>query len=354
MFRSLQHIIVPAVLLLSFTKATAQIAMPDTVCIATNRIYKVNDATVPSTYTWKIDGITQPSTKNEISITWNTAGTFLLTVQEHSATGCDADTRSGLVYVMPLPVANAGPDAVICFGNTIRLNGSGGRFYQWSPSTYLSNTSIQNPTVISAPPGILTYLLNVTNAAGCRSLKSDTVVIKILPPVKIFAGNDTSISINQPLQLNAIDVNNSGFINYTWSPSFGLNAIFIKNPVAVLNRDITYSVTAQTAAGCVAKDDISIKVFLGPEIYVPNAFTPNNDGLNDILKPILIGIKQLKYFAVYNRYGQQVYLTSVQGKGWNGMVNGEMQNTGAFVWIVEAEDYKGNILKRKGTAILIK
>lgn len=359
MFKSLQHIIVSAVLLLSFTRASAQIAMPDTVCIGANRIYKVNDATTLSTYTWKIDGVIQTSTKNDISIAWNKAGSFLLTVQEHSLNGCDGDIKSGLVYVQPLPVANAGPDAAVCFENTGRLNGSGGAVYQWSPATYLSNAATANPIIISPPPGTLTYFLNVTNANGCKSIKSDTVVITILPPVKVFAGNDTSIAINQPLQLNAVDVNNSGFVNYLWSPSSGLNNTSIKNPVALFNNTIgnngiTYKLTARTSNGCQATDDINVKIFVEADIYVPNAFTPNNDGVNDVLRPILVGIRELKHFTVYNRYGQQVFVTAVQGKGWNGMVQGEMQNTGAFAWVAEAIDYKGNVVKKKGMAILIK
>lgn len=344
---------------MSNRQTIAQIAMPDTVCIGTNRIYKVNDATTPSTYTWKIDGITQSATRNEINITWNIAGTYLLTVQEHANNGCDGDIRSGLVYVIPLPFANAGPDAVVCFENTARLNGSGGAFYQWSPSTYLSNATIANPTIISPPQGRLSYILNITNADGCKSIKSDTVVITILPQVKVFAGNDTAIAVNQPLQLNAVDVNNSGFTNYLWSPSFGLNNNAIKNPVAVFNslvgnNGVVYKVTASTVDGCIATDDIVINVFIQAAIYVPNAFTPNKDGLNDVVRPILIGIKELKYFAVYNRYGQQVFITATSGKGWDGMVKGEMQNTGAFAWAAEAVDYKGNVIKKKGMVVLIK
>ncbi len=359
MYHKLRHIIVSAVLLLSFTQAMAQIAMPDTVCVGTSRLYQVNNASIPSTYTWKIDGVTQTSLKNEIGILWNRAGTFLLTVQEHSQNGCDGDIRSGLVYVIPLPVANAGPDAFVCFGNTIRLSGSGGAFYEWKPATYLSNARIANPVIISAPPGRLTYFLNVTNANGCKSLKNDTVVITILPPVKVFAGNDTSIAINQPLQLNAADVNSSGFVNYLWTPSVGLNNNGIKNPVTLFNsvignNGITYKVTASTINGCQATDDINVKVFVQADIYVPNAFTPNNDGVNDIFKPILVGIKELKYFAVYNRYGEQVYKTSLQGRGWDGMVKGQMQNTGGFIWVAEAVDYMGNVLKRKGSVVLIK
>jgi gliding motility-associated-like protein len=313
---------------------------------------------VPSTYNWKIDGVTQTSIKNDISITWNSPGIFQLTVQEHSVNGCDGDIRSGLVYVNPLPVANAGPDAIVCFGNTARLNGSGGTSYQWLPPTGLSNANTANPTVNMPFAGVYRYTLSVSNNS-CSSLKPDTVIITILPPAKVFAGNDTLVTINQPLQLNALDISNSGFINYLWSPSFALSNSSIKNPVAIYNaplatNGITYTVTARTQNGCEAKDDITVKVFAAPEIYVPNAFTPNNDGLNDVLRPVLVGIKALKYFAVYNRYGQLIYKTAIQGQGWNGLVSGVMQNTGGFAWTAEAVDYKGNTIIRNGMAILIK
>ncbi len=354
MFKHLQHIIVSVMLLFSITQTMAQIAMPDTVCVGTNRIYQVNNATVASTYTWKIDGVTQTTIKNAISITWNTAGTFLLAVQEHPAIGCDGDLRSGLVTVYKLPVANAGADISSCLGKNIQLNGSGGAIYKWSPATYLSNTNIANPVVISPPAGNLVYLLTVKAAGGCTSLKNDTIIVKITPAVKIFAGNDSSVAINQPIQLNATDTANFGFNTFTWSPVFGLNNPFIQNPVAIVNRDITYIVTARTANGCEAKDDIKIQVFDGPEIYVPNTFTPNGDGLNDVMRPILIGIKELKYFTIFNRYGQLVFTTSRQGEGWNGIFKDDRQNSGAFTWIAEAIDFKGRTITRKGILILIR
>lgn len=263
-----------------------------------------------------------------------------------------------MVYVNPLPIANAGPDAIVCFGNTVRLNGSGATSYQWLPQTGLSNAKAASPLVSNSFAGIYKYFLTVSSN-GCSSLKPDTVIVTILPQAKVFAGNDTLVTINQPLQLNAQDINSSGFINYLWSPSFALSNSGIKNPVAIYNASlttngITYTVTARTQNGCEAKDNITVKVFVAPEIYVPNAFTPNNDGLNDVLRPVLAGIRELKYFAVYNRYGQLIYKTSIQGQGWNGLVSGVMQNTGGFAWTAEAIDYKGNTIIRNGMAILIK
>jgi gliding motility-associated-like protein len=341
-------------LLLSITKASAQTAMPDTVCIGTVRQYKVNDATVPSTYVWMINGVTQSSNKNTFSVTWNNAGTFTVTVQEYAATGCPGDLRTGIVVVKPFPIPNAGPDATICFGSSYQLKGSGGILYQWTPPSFLSNTNIPNPVVNVPGAGTYRYVLNVTDANGCTSNTKDTIVLTVLPEAKIFAGNDTSIAINQPLQLNAVDVNGSNFNSYNWSPSFGLNNAFIKDPLSITNRDVTYIVTARNAAGCVATDDIKVRVFQGPELYVPNAFTPNGDGLNDVIRPICAGIRELKRFSVFNRYGQMVFTTTKVGEGWNGIFLGEKQNAGAFTWIAEAIDYKGNVINRKGIAILIR
>ena len=354
MVKWFQHIIVWMLLLFSIGTASAQIAMPDTVCVGITRVYQVNDAATPSTYTWKIGGVTQSSTSHSLTVTWNTAGVYQLTVQEHALNGCDGDIRSGLVVVNPLPIANAGNDVNVCAGKNIQLNGSGGSTYQWSPPTYLSSSTIANPSLVLPSLGTLTYSLMVTDANGCKALKSDTMLIHVLPSVNVFAGRDTSIAVNQPLQLNATDPDNAGFISYMWSPPFGLNNSLIKSPIAILNRDITYIVTATTADGCKATDDINIRIFQAPEVFVPNAFTPNHDGLNDLFRPVMVGIRELKYFIVYNRYGQEIYRTSTIGAGWDGMVKGQMQNTGSFVWAVEAIDYRGISIKKNGSVILIK
>src|SRR5688572_4920210 len=101
MFKRLRHIIISVILLFGVLETTAQMAMPDNVCIGTTKKYSVNDPTVPSTYTWKIDGVTQSSTTNEITVTWNTVGQFMITVQEHSAGDCDGEIQSGIVNVYP-------------------------------------------------------------------------------------------------------------------------------------------------------------------------------------------------------------------------------------------------------------
>ncbi len=97
-----------------------------------------------------------------------------------------------------------------------------------------------------------------------------------------------------------------------------------------------------------------VTVYKGPDIYVPSAFTPNNDGLNDILRAIPVGIKEFKYFKVFNRGGQVVFATTEPSKGWDGRFKGFDQNVESFVWVAEGIDEGGNRILKKGTVTLIR
>ncbi|RTL56346.1 MAG: T9SS type B sorting domain-containing protein [Sphingobacteriales bacterium] len=270
-----------------------------------------------------------------------------------AALGICAKKDSVTVNVNPAPVADAGADVTVCYGQSIQLNGSGGVQYQWTPATYLSNSSIQKPTV-TKPLNTTVYSLQVTDAKGCKSLNNETVTVTVTPMAQVFAGNDTSIAIGEPLPLNAMDVNNSGFSSYSWSPAYGLSNTGIPNPVATTDRDIKYVVTAITPQGCEGRDDIVIKVFKAPEIFVPNVFTPNGDGTNDVVKAIPVGIKQFKYFMIYNRWGQQVFKTADASMGWDGKLKGQDQNMQLFTWMAEGIDFKGNKIFRKGIVVLLR
>jgi gliding motility-associated-like protein len=162
------------------------------------------------------------------------------------------------------------------------------------------------------------------------------------------------VAINQPLQLKVIETSIAGVTQYTWSPGSFLNDAGSSVPIAVLPYDMHYIVTGTTPEGCEGTDDILIKVYKGPEIYVPTGFTPNNDGLNDLLKVIPVGIKEFRYFRIYNRWGQMVFSTPDPSKGWDGKINGVDQPTGTFVWMAEAVDYKGNLINRKGVVTIIR
>lgn len=270
-------------------------------------------------------------------------------------------------YNVPAPAATIDPEnSSICYGKSALLNAAitTGTSYAWGnnvplapggggtvPSVPYSLTTTATPKVTSD------VVLSVTNA-GCPNPLRDTFHIDVTKPIIVNAGNDTSVVINQPLNFNAT-VNDPNASQWTWAPPTGLNFANIPNPQAMYNENapaaITYVVTAATLAGCSGSDTITVKIFkTAASIFVPSGFTPNGDGHNDVIRPILAGIKQLVYFRVYNRWGQLVFSTSEVNKGWDGYLGGSQQSTQNFVYMVQAIDYTGKVLVKRGNFVLIR
>ena len=118
--------------------------------------------------------------------------------------------------------------------------------------------------------------------------------------------------------------------------------------------NISYLLTVKTPEGCTDTSSMKVTVFKGSAVYVPTGFTPNNDGLNDILKPYLIGIKTLYYFTIYNRWGQKVFSTNDVNKGWDGYFKGNQSDGETFVWVLKAVDVIGKVYNLKGTVVLLR
>jgi gliding motility-associated-like protein len=188
---------------------------------------------------------------------------------------------------------------------------------------------------------------------GCPKPGIDSVLVTVQPRVRANAGRDTSVVVGQPLLFNG-----TGGVSYTWSPTTGLNNPNIFNPIGVygVNTDsVRYKLVVRDAAGCSDSAYMTVRVYRTPaSIFVPTAFTPNGDGLNDLARPICVGIKKINYFTIYNRWGQVVFTTNQDRQGWNGLLNGVPQGSAVFVWTVSAEDYNGLQYFDKGTVTLIR
>jgi gliding motility-associated-like protein len=241
---------------------------------------------------------------------------------------------------------------MICYNSSVQLHGSmDGIVASWSPAGSLNDPHILNP--VASPTQTTFYVLSVTDTKGCPKPGRDTVIVTVLPKIIPFAGRDTAVVIGQPLQLNA-----SGGFAYQWIPSDYLSSPVIANPVAQFDAPIDgirYKVLVFDEANCVDSAFITVKVFKSlPTIFVPSAFTPNNDGLNDVLRPLAVGIQQIDYFRIYNRWGQLMFSTQTNGDGWDGKLNGDLQGSGSYVWIVKATDYLGKVYLQKGTFTLVR
>jgi gliding motility-associated-like protein len=265
-----------------------------------------------------------------------------------SSIGKCSSSANITVTPVPYPQAKVNNDTAICFGTTIQLHGSGGSIYKWTPTNFLNNPDIADP--LASPLESTTYHLQVNDVLGCPKPTYAEVQVNVEYLFANAGPADTSIVVNQPLQLHA-----TGAQFFQWSPATGLNDPEIADPVALLNESQKYTLTVTSESGCTAKDTIRVNVYkVLPDFYVPDAFTPNGDGINDLFRPIPIGMKQLNYFRVYNRLGQLIYSTTVQKQGWNGTFKGRAEEPGVYVWIAEGVDYLGKRWVRKGSVTLIR
>lgn len=268
-----------------------------------------------------------------------------------SVGSCNA-TDAINVKVIPYPEADAGNDVSICYGKTTTLNANiVASSFNWSPTISLLQENTLTP--VAGPQSTTSYVLTVTDVQGCPKPVYDTITVHVVPPVPAFAGNDTTIVANQPLQLNG-----SGGAIYTWSPATGMDNPNIANPVVVLGPQydsVRYTLNVSTPEGCSATDQMTVTVYrTQPEIFIPNAFTPNGDRLNDVLRPKIVGMKQFSYFRVFNRWGVMLFSTTQDGQGWDGTYSGNPQPAGTYVFIAQAVDYTGKTVTKKGSVVLIR
>ncbi|HET7115120.1 MAG TPA: PKD domain-containing protein [Hanamia sp.] len=336
-------------------------------CSATDSVFvnvvsRVSLNLPPDTTICLTDTITINTVSDGLHYLWSPAATIINDTAKYPQVVPDANTTYHVVSsigkcntaanitvkAVPYPKADAGRDTAICFPNRIQLHATGGSIYSWSPVNFLNNPDIANP--VSSPEESIQYIVKVNDVLGCPKSTYDSVTVMVEKPIADAGPRDTSVVVNQPLQLNG-----TGAEFYFWSPATGLNNPDISNPVALLSESQQYVLQVQTASGCASTDTINVTVYkVKPDLYVPDAFTPNGDGKNDIFRPIPVGMKSLTFFKVYNRLGQLVYATNVINQGWDGNFKGAPQDPGVFVWMAQGVDYLGKTIFKKGSVILIR
>jgi gliding motility-associated-like protein len=193
------------------------------------------------------------------------------------------------------------------------------------------------------------YSAILTNEKGCVAETSKKTVLIETPVPGITYPIEYAVA-NYPQQLKARTFGKE----VEWSP-----ATFLNNPTSLVpnftgTTDRLYTIEIVTESGCVTVDTQLVKVFKEVKFYVPSGFTPNQDGLNDFLKPIPVGIKEFKYFRVYNRWGQLIFDINDDARGWNGKFKGKPQSTQVVVWMAEGIGIDNRLYKQKGTCTLIR
>jgi gliding motility-associated-like protein len=265
--------------------------------------------------------------------------------------GCTSAAADSQFMVYGKPAINLSISDSCVFRNILYTAGSmpGNPVSKWSwdfGNGYRPGASVVNKTFTI--DGYNPLKLIGETVHGCK----DTLI----RPFTIYynrtrAGNDTIVAKDEPVQLDA--KGDSGTV-YTWTPAIGLNNAFIRNPIATLDVDQQYVLNTFSKEGCDSRSKILIRRYKGPELYMPNAFSPNGDVVNEVLRVFPVGIKSFGYFSVFTRGGQRIFHTTDYTRGWDGTFKGAKLDPGTFVVVATAVDYKGNAMFKKGTVVLLR
>lgn len=278
-----------------------------------------------SRYLWS-GGSTAPQ------LTVQQAGTY--TLQATTAEGCTARDTLTVTAVHRNPTPTLDRDPRLCTGSTRTLDAGNYTAYEWQDGS-------PGRTFTVSGPG--TYRVVVSDRNGCTG--SDSVTITTLLPLpKGFLPPDTAMCSYSTVLLRAQQV----FSRYTWSTGSAA-------PSLAVSEAGVYWLRVTDAEGCTGSDSttVTLKECL-QGLYVPTAFTPNNDGRNDQLRALLFGPVQQFEFTVYNRWGEVIFRTTDRQAGWNGTYKGKTQDSGVFAWICRYQLAGGEEKMEKGTATLIR
>ena len=297
-----------------------------------------------------------------ISFSFPEPGTYSVSLLTTDLNGC-ADSITLPVTVEAPPSSVLTPsDTTICLGSSVQfeLNGSF-QSITWSPQVWLDNLNTNSP--LSTPQGDIAYLVSVLNGICPPSV--DTAIIHVIQPIPIEV-SATPEDIVLGMSSNVISQIPGQIDSIIWTPDSTLSCRDCFNPIAVPSSTTTYTATifySENGITCSNNATVTIQVLVncsGELIFVPNTFTPNNDGQNDLFLIRGKGMNRIKNFRIFDRWGKLIHEVidaepNSTESGWNGnALNGTPMNNGVFVFSYDVECITGQIISGKGNVTLIR
>jgi len=251
-------------------------------------------------------------------------------VKATTARGCSG-TDSVAVQVFPKASVYAGDDQHICEGNSVVLHATDAASYLWSPAAGLSSATVQDP--VARPLDSTLYVINIKDKNGCNA--SDSIRINVSKKPVAFAGAEIQLFEGQSVMLNGIARGTN--VQFRWSPSTYMTNSNSLTPTVTPHDTISYLLTVTSNDGCgIATDKVFVRVY--QKVIVPNAFSPNGDGINDVWNIEKLQTYNNVVVTVFNRYGQIVFNSVGYSKRWDGMYNGRPLPFGTYYYTLDLKN----------------
>ncbi len=317
------------------------------ICLNRSIVLTASGAT---SYEWSGNGL---SCTQCVSTTVTPLNDALFMVKGISANGCFGRDTVRVNINRPAKLVYH-ENQIICKGTSKRLVVSGATNYQWSPATGLSSTSVASP--VASPLQNITYQVvgNVNNACG-----NDTgyIHVKVAANPTVEAGPDKTIAAGNFVNLDPVvspDVTEA-----FWTPTDELSRNGDYGVTVRPTKNTDYSIEVRNADGCIAKDKVAITLTCtANNIFIPNTFSPNNDGMNDIFFIRGIGLYKVRSLRIFNRWGEMVFskydfMANDPAMGWDGRYKGARLLTDVFVYIAEIVCGNGTVIPYNGNISLV-
>ena len=312
-----------------------------------------------SSWLWTFPGAVNTSStqQNPAQVCYHTPGVFDVTLQaDYGALTMDS-TFMQFIHV----IDSCGPEAgfdyipIVCLGQCYDFENTstGGTDFFWifeGAEPLTSEDEHPRDICYLEETGIFNVVLTVSNQFG--SSTSITQQITVVHPPNVNAGPDQTINQGTTTTLSAIAGNGTG--NFIWQPFEDVTCFSCPATTTYpLNETTTFVVFYEQSGGCLSSDTVTVFVEESYVFGVPNSFSPNGDGVNDILYVRGSNITRLN-FMIYNRYGEEVFSTTDQSKGWDGTKNGRELNAGVFGYYLEVFQVDGTRHEVKGDVTLVR
>ncbi|RYZ00798.1 MAG: PKD domain-containing protein [Chitinophagaceae bacterium] len=253
-------------------------------------------------------------------------------------------------FVMQRPVLRD----TLCRGERLQLHSGGADFYTWTPATYLDNANSANPT--ATPDTTITYTVVVRDSSNCF-IDSAHVTLRVYPVPTVNAGPDLVLAAGDTATIHT--TSSADVTSWQWAPAGTLSCATCPAPLLTARNSSLYRVMVRNEGGCSSYDDMNVTVLCGGgNIFIPNTFSPNGDGMNDVFYPRGTGISNIRSFRVFNRWGELVYeRTNIKANdvlvGWNGMYKGKPASPDVYVYTMEVLCSNNELLPIKGDVTVL-
>jgi gliding motility-associated-like protein len=307
-----------------------------------------------NTYTWlpPAPGLTCTDCPNPVA---TPTVTTTYRVRGSSAFGCENTDSVRITVIQPSTVV-APPDDSLCIGENVVLRATGTQVYRWTPVTSLSNPNVPNP--IARPSTTTTYTVTGSDFLGCFTT-TDTVRVEVFALPTVDIGPDLTITAGTTdLQLNSVYSND--VVSLLWSPATGLSCTTCPNPIGAPRITTNYTLRVTNNGGCFATDALTVFVVcLNSNVFMPNTFSPNGDGMNEIFYPRGRGINTVRSLKVFTRWGQMIYSrdnfsANDPSAGWDGRFRGNQLPPDVYVYTISLVCDNQTIITLKGDVMLVR